>query len=133
MCQNQTSGWFRTCLSQTGAKPTTGLGPVGPLLEPCCAPLASPALSQILVYHRCETLFCPIARPSSGADLDVEALGHPRGQGKSVFIIHSALEAQKVRFLCFSLAFPDKSKNLPDPGRNLHISYHTAEPWQLIC
>ena len=29
--------------------------------------------------------------------------------------------------LCFSLAFPRKSKKCPDPGRNLDISYHTAE------
>ena len=33
----------------------------------------------------------------------------------------------------FDIVFPyvdkDFSKHLPDPGRNLHISYHTAEPY----
>ena len=33
MCQNQNLGWFRTCLSQTGAKPTPVLDLVGPLPE----------------------------------------------------------------------------------------------------
>ena len=29
----------------------------------------------------------------------------------------------------FSLALPGKSKMSPDPGRNLHIACHTAEPY----
>ena len=27
------------------------------------------------------------------------------------------------------MAFPSKSKKCPDPGRNLHVSYRTAEPY----
>ena len=38
-----------------------------------------------------------------------------------------------VSFPFFSsvfLGFPGKSKKFPDPGRFLHISYHTAEPYE---
>ena len=31
-------------------------------------------------------------------------------------------------FRTFSMGFPLNPKKFPDPGRNLHISYHTAEP-----
>ena len=31
-----------------------------------------------------------------------------------------------------SLVFPGKSKKFPDPGRNLQISYHTAEPYLIF-
>ena len=30
------------------------------------------------------------------------------------------------------MVFSGKSKKFPDPGRNLHISCHTAEPYLLI-
>ena len=33
-------------------------------------------------------------------------------------------------FHCFSLAFPAQSKKCPDPGRNLHIYHHAAEPYE---
>ena len=33
-------------------------------------------------------------------------------------------------FACFSLAFPGQPKKNPEPGQNLHISYHTAEPYE---
>ena len=27
------------------------------------------------------------------------------------------------------MVFPSSFKKIPDPGRNLHISYHTADPY----
>ena len=33
-----------------------------------------------------------------------------------------------IVFPCFTSAFRSKSKKCPEPGPNLHISYHTAEP-----
>ena len=36
-------------------------------------------------------------------------------------------------FPCVSSAFSGKAKNSPDPGLNLHISYHTAEPYDVLC